>query len=138
MNIRDINSHKFELKPLLLTFPRVDDPQFLWLRSVVLQYSEDWLASDEQRPENFYRNVKGKIFIFQQIYEGSKITVNSIIEAVYFLLQLEVSYVLTGSFYQDPVGKCFGHQRSLGARTDSSFLRDFGFNDNAIRNQQVF
>ena len=65
-------------------------------------------------------------------------TVNSIIEAVYFLLQLEVSYVLTGSFYQDPVGKCFGHQRSLGARADSSFLRDFGFNDNAIRNQQVF
>ena len=81
MNIRDINSHKFELKPLLLT-SRVDDPQFLWLRSVFLQYSEDWLASIEQRPENFSRNVKGKIFIFQQIYERSKITVNSIIEAV--------------------------------------------------------
>ena len=138
MNIRDINSHKFELKPSFLTFPRADDPQFLWLRSVFLQQSEDWLASIEQRPQNFSRNVKGKIFIFQQIYEGSKITVNSIIEVVQFFLQLEVSYVLTECFYQDPVGKCFRHQRSLGARTNSSSLRDFGFNDNAIRNQKVF
>ena len=36
------------------------------------------------------------------------------------------------------MGKCFGHQRSLGARTDGSSLRDCGFNDNAIRNQKVF
>ena len=31
MNIRDINSHKFELKPSLLPFSRVDDPQISWL-----------------------------------------------------------------------------------------------------------
>ena len=32
----------------------------------------------------------------------------------------------------------FGHQCSLGARKDNPSLRDFGFNDNAIRNQKVF
>ena len=32
----------------------------------------------------------------------------------------------------------FGHQRSLGARKDNPSLRDFGFNDNAVRNQKVF
>ena len=29
MNIRDINSNKFELKPLPLPFSRLDDPRFL-------------------------------------------------------------------------------------------------------------
>ena len=70
--------------------------------------------------------------------EGFKITVNSIIEAVQFFLQHEVSYVLTKRFCQDPLGKYFGHQRSFGARKDNPSLRDFGFNDNAIRNQKVF
>ena len=78
------------------------------------------------------------MFISQQTYEGFKITVNSIIEAVQFLLQHEVSYVLTEHFCQDPLENYFGHQRSLGARKDNPSLRDFGFNDNTIRNQKVF
>ena len=78
------------------------------------------------------------MLISLQTYEGFKITVNSIIEAVQFLLQHEVSYVLTERFCQDPLENYFGHQRSLGARKDNPSLRDFGFNDNAIRNQNVF
>ena len=45
---------------------------------------------------------------------------------------------MTERFCQDPLKNCFGHQRSLGARKDNLCLRDFGFNDNAIRNQKVF
>ena len=138
MNIRDINSHKFELKPSLLPFSRVDNPRSSWLRNVFLQYFEDWLASIEQRPGNFSRNAKGKMFISQQTYEGFKITVNSIIEAVQLLLQHEVSYDLTERFCQDPLENYFGHQRSFGARKDNPSLRDFGFNDNTIRKQKVF
>ena len=37
-----------------------------------------------------------------------------------------------------PTENYFGHKRSLGARKDNPSLRDFGFNDNAIRNQKVF
>ena len=85
-NIRDINSHKFELKPSLLPFSRVDDPRFSWLQNIFLQYFEDRLPSIEQRPGNFSKNAKGKMFMSQQKYEGFKITVNSIIEAVQFLL----------------------------------------------------
>ena len=50
------------------------------------------------------------MFISQQAYEGIKIKANSIIEAVQFLLQHEVSNVLTKSFCQDPVENYFGHQ----------------------------
>ena len=78
------------------------------------------------------------MFISQQIYEGFKITVNSIIEAVEFVLQHEVSYVLTKHLCQDPLENYFGHQRALGARKDNPSLWNFGFNDNVIRNQKVF
>ena len=88
MNIRDINSHKFELKPSLLQFSRVDDPRFSWLWNVFLQYFEDWLASIEQRPGNFSKDAKCKIY--PNKHEGFKITINSVIEAVQFLLQHEV------------------------------------------------
>ena len=105
MNIRDISSHKFELKPSLLPYSRVDDPRLSWLPNVFLQYFEDWLASIEQRPGNFSRNAKGKMFISQQAYEG--FTVNSTIEAVQFLLQHEVLYVLEGMFLPRPTGELF-------------------------------
>ena len=78
------------------------------------------------------------MFISKQTYVAFKITVNSIIEAVQFLLQHEVSYVLTERFCKDPLENYFGHQRSLGARKDNPSVRDFGINDNAIRNQKVF
>ena len=78
------------------------------------------------------------MLISLQTYEGFKITVNSIIEAVQFLLQHEVSYVLMESFCQDPLKNYFGHQRSLEARKDNPSLWDFGLNDNAIRNQMYF
>ena len=41
-------------------------------------------------------------------------------------------------FCQYPLENYFGHQCSHGARKDNPSLRDFRFNDNAIRNQKVF
>ena len=40
MNIRDVNSHKFDIKPSLIPFSSIDDPRFSWLRNVFLQYFE--------------------------------------------------------------------------------------------------
>ena len=138
MNVRNINSHKFELKRSLLPFSRVDDSRFLWLRNIFLQYFEDWLSPIEQRPLNFSWNAKGKMFIFQQTCKGFKITVNWITEAVQFLLQHEVSYALMERFSQDLLENYFGRQHSLGTRKDNPSLRDFRFNINAIRNQRLF
>ena len=76
--------------------------------------------------------------IYQQTYEGFKITTNLVIEVVQFLLQHEVSYVLTERFCQGILENYFGHQCSPGARRDNPSLRHFGFNDNAIRNQEKF
>ena len=76
------------------------------------------------------------LFISSQTYEGLKITVNSVIEATQVLLQHQVKYLLTESFCQDPLENYFGRQKSLGLRKDNPSMGDFGYNDNAIRNQK--
>ena len=78
------------------------------------------------------------MFISQQTYEGLEISINATIEAVQFLLQREVRYVLTERFSQDQLENYFGRQRSIGGRKDNPAIRDFGYNDNSIRNQKVF
>ena len=82
MNIRNIQSHEFERKPFLAPFTSVNDDRFGWLQNVFLKYFEDWLTSIEQRPGNFSRNARSNMFISWQTFEGLKITVHSIIEAV--------------------------------------------------------
>ena len=77
------------------------------------------------------------MFISWQTYEGLKISVNSIIEATQFLLWHQVKYVLTERFCQDPLENWFGRQRSLGLRKDNPSMVDFGYNNNAIRNQNI-
>ena len=138
MNIRDTRSHEYKRKPALAPFSSVNDPRFSWLRNVFLKYFEDWLVSISQRPGNFSRNAQSKMFITHQTYEGLKLSVHSITEAVQFLLQHQVRYVLTEHFCQDPLENYFGHQRAGGARKDNPSVYDFGYNDNAIRNQKVF
>ena len=45
---------------------------------------------------------------------------------------------MTERFCQDPVENYFCQQRAIGARKDNPSVRDFGFNDNSIRNQKIF
>ena len=73
-----------------------------------------------------------------KIFEGLKITVHSIIEAVKFLLQHHVKYVLTEKLCQDLIENYFGQQRATGAQKDKPSIPDFGFNDNSIKNQKIF
>ena len=44
MNIRHVNSHKFDLKPSLMPFSLINDPRLSWLKNVFLQYFDDWLT----------------------------------------------------------------------------------------------
>ena len=103
MNIRNIQSHEFERKPFLDPFTTVNDNRFGWLQYSFLKYFEDCLTSTGQRPGNFSRNARSNMFISWQTFECLKITVHLIIEAVTFLLQHHVKYVLTESFCQDPL-----------------------------------
>ena len=93
MNIHNIQSHEFERKPFLSPFTSVSDDRFGWLQNFFLKYFEDWLTSVEQYSGNFSRNARSNMFISWKTFEGLKITVHSIIEAVKFLLQHHVKYL---------------------------------------------
>ena len=45
---------------------------------------------------------------------------------------------LTKRFCQDPLENHFGQQIAIRTRKDNPSIRDFGFNDNSIRNQKIF
>ena len=61
------------------------------------------------------------------------------IKAIQFRLWHQVNYVLTEGFCQDPLKNWwFGRQRSFGSRKDNPSMLDFGYNNNAIRNQKHF
>ena len=137
MNIRNIESHEFERKLFLAPFTSVNDDRFDWLQNVFLKYFEDWLTSIKQHPGNFSRNARSNMFISWQTFEGLKITVHSIIQAVKFYPQHHVKCVLTEMFCQDPLENYVGQHRAIGAREDNPIIRDFGFNDNSIRNQKI-
>jgi len=72
------------------------------------------------------------MFISWQAFEGFKITSYSTIEVVHLLLQEGFDYVFTERFCQDVLEEYFGYQRGMGRRADYSFLKEFGYNDNAI------
>ena len=60
------------------------------------------------------------------------------IEATKFPLWHQVKYVLSEYFCQDAFENWFGRQRSLGLRKDNPSMVVFGYNNNAIRNQNHF
>ena len=121
---------------MLTPLRSVTNRMISWYQNVFLKSFREWLNSVQQRQGNVIKDVGQKMFISWQTYEGLKKSVNSIIEATQFLLWHQVKYVLTERFCQDPLENWFGRQRSLGSRKDNPSMADFGYNNNAIRNQK--
>ena len=134
MNIHNIQSHEFERKPFLAPFTSVSDDWFDWLQNGFLKYFKDWLTSLLNNVLVISQEIP---VISWQTFEGLKITVHFIIEAVRFLMQHHVKCNLTERFCQDPLENYFGQQRATSARKDNPSICDFGFNDNSIRNQKI-
>ena len=104
VNVRNTTDHISKQKPNLKPISSPDDPRLSWLVNDFLGYFKDWLQSIENRPGDFDKAAKAKMFISWQTYEGLKVTVHSIVGCVKFLLQNNIcSYVLTETFCQDPL-----------------------------------
>ena len=138
LNVRNTEEGKRKLKPFLKPYSSVNDERFNWLLTDLLQYFEQWKISINNRTGNFTTEEKSKMFISWQTYEGIKITVYSTVELIKFLLSSGVPYVLSGKFSQDALENYNGRQRALGCRKDNPTLKDFGYNDNTIRNSKNF
>jgi hypothetical protein len=92
-----------------------------------LEYLKSWKTRIQNRPGNFTKNARARMFLYWQKYEGFEITVHSAIECTRFLLQEGMEFVLTERFCQDLV-EYFGNQRKLGRRSDNPDIHQFGYN----------
>ena len=99
-----------EIKPYISSY----DERFTWLTDTLLKYFSDWVSTIA-RPGQF-TDVRANMFISWRTYERIKITTNSSIELIKFLLNAGCPYVLTERFCQDPLENYFGRQRSMGQK----------------------
>ena len=136
LNVHSTTEHQSKRKSFLAPYRSVDDPRFLWLTNDFLGYLRDWKDSIAQRPGNFTKNARSRMFLSWQTYEGLQISAYSVVEATKFLLNEGVEYVLTERFCQDPLEEYFGNQRKLGRRNDNHDVKMFGSNNNTIRAQR--
>ena len=134
MNVRNCTEHKTKLKPFLKPYTSIEDERFNWLTDVFLKYLSNWKKSIDNREGSFQNSARAGVFISHQTYEGLQITCLSMIEKTKYLLESGVAYVLTERFCQDVSENYFGRQRTICGRKDNPTLRDFGYNDNTIRN----
>lgn len=81
LNVRSPYEHERKRKPYLKPYTSVQDERFIWLQSDFLGYLRDWLQSVKERPGEFTKNARSKMFLSWQTYEGLQITVHSVIEA---------------------------------------------------------
>ena len=125
-----------KLKPFLKPYREVNYGRFNWLQNYFLEYLLNWKTSIADRPGNFTQNARDRMFLSWQTCEGLQITVHSTIEAVKFLLEAGMSFVLTERFNQDIVEEYFGRHRGMIRRNDNPDLYQFGYNANTIRMQR--
>ena len=98
LNVRNTNDYILKRNSFLKPFSDTNDVRFTWLKENFLKYRSDWHISIESRPGNFSKSDRSNMFITWQTHDGIKITVNSVIELVKFLINNNVSYVLTERF----------------------------------------
>ena len=123
-------------KEFLEPYRNVNDQRFTWLSTDFLKFLANWKLAIVNRPGNFSQNARDRMFLSWQTYEGLQITVNSLIEAVKFLLQADMPFVLSERFNQDVLEEYFGRHRSLGRRNDNPTMFQFGYQSNTIRMQR--
>ena len=99
-------------------------------------YLESWKQSTLTCEGEYTLDARQKMFISYQMYEGLKITVNSHVDAIKFLLTERFKYVLAERFMHDILKDYFGHQREKGRRTDNPTAQQFGYNDLTIASQR--
>ncbi len=132
LNTRSTTEHTRKRNESLAPYSSPDDWHFEWLQNVFLSYLTDWCRGVTERPGPFTKDDSGRMFVSQQTYIGMKITVNSLIEVVKFLLSESCEFVLSERFCQDPLEEYFKHQRARGRFSDNPTLQALGYNDLTI------
>lgn len=136
LNSRHWGEAEQRKKPDLAPYVDVNDGRFLFLQVEFLQYIEEWRMSTENRPGDFSKAARQKMFLTHQTYKGLVMTVNAFVEVCQYLLQNGVQFVLSNKLCQDPLEEHFGRHRYMGRTADNPNLQQFGHQENRLRLQR--
>ena len=131
-NVRSTSEHERKRNERIRPYTSPEDERLIWMKDTFLKFLEDWKQSIKVREGKFTAAEQEKMFLSNQTYEGFKISVNSHVEAIKFLLSEGFSYILTERFMQDVIEDYFGHQRTQRGRSDNPTAEQFGYNDLTI------
>lgn len=129
MNCRSRREGHFKRNDNLLPYENTTDPRFDMLLNEFLPYFHNWKTSIAAE----VKSAQTKMFISDQTYEGLKITCNSVVELVKYLLTAGMPFVLTEKFNQDVLEQHFGRHRGAGRRSDNPSLSSYMTQDNSFR-----
>ena len=133
LNVRSTTEHTRKRNDFLAPYTNAEDSRFDWLQNTFITYLDAWYKVTQERPGSFNGDPKARMFISQQTYRGLKITVNSIVQVVQFLLSEGMEYVLSERFCLE---EYFGRQRERGRLDHNPTLQAFGYNDLSLSVQQ--
>ena len=123
-NVRSTTEHERKRNDRIKPYESVDDERLVWMKDTFLKYLEEWKSSTQTREGSFTAIAREKIFLSRQTYEAFKITVNSHVEAVNFLLSEGFKYVLSERFMQDVIEDYLGIQEGVMERKSGvTFLK---------------
>ena len=131
-NVRSTSEHERKRNERIKPYESTEDERLIWMKDTFLKFLEDWKSSIQAREGPFTAAEREKMFLSNQTYEGFKISANSHVEVIKFLLSEGFSYVLTERFMQDVIEDYFGHQRTQRGRSDNPSAKQFGYNDLTI------
>ena len=127
-----LHQHERKRNERIRPYTSPEDERLIWMKDTFLKFLEDWKQSIKVTEGKFTAAEQEKMFLSYQTYEGFKISVNSHVEAIKFLLSEGFSYILTERFMQDVIKDYFGHQRTQQGRSDNPKAKQFGYNDLTI------
>ena len=92
LNVRSTTEHTRKRNDFLAPYTNAEDSRFDWLQNTFIAYLDAWYKVTQERPGSFNGDARARMFISQQTYRGLKITVNSTVEVVQFLLSEGMEY----------------------------------------------
>ena len=104
INLWSLDEYSKRNKPNLAPYRSDNDGRFDWMKNRFLAYFNGRVTLQ----------IKSKMFISWQTYEGIQMTVYSVCEATQFLLREGMEYVLTECFFQDLIEQYFTNNPSVG------------------------
>ena len=110
-NVRSLKEHQAKRNDRIKPYESPDDERLVWMKDTFLKYLEDWKESVANR-------------------EGSYTS------AAFHWIFLCFSYVFSERFMQDVLEDYFGHQRTLGRRSDNPSAQQFKYNDRTLAAQR--